>query len=47
MNPAEKITELEMKRDALESQLVVGISEQKEHDIHQRIIVVALTQQHF
>ena len=41
MNPADKITALEEKRGALESQLlVVGISEQKEHDIHQRIIAI-------
>ena len=38
MNPADEITALKTKRDSLEGQLVVGISEQKEHDINQRII---------
>ena len=37
MNPAEKIDALEKKRDTLESQLVSGISEQKEIAIRQQI----------
>ena len=41
MNPDDEIKALKMKRDDLESQLlVVGISEQKEHDIQQRIIAI-------
>ena len=40
MNPAEKIMALEEKRGALESQLVVGISEVERIAIHQRIIAI-------
>ena len=37
MNPAEKITALEMKRDALESQLVVGMDKDREVAIRHQI----------
>ena len=40
MNPADEIKALKEKRDALESQLVVGMDKEERHDINQRIIAI-------
>ena len=40
MNPANKITALEEKRDALESQLVTGMDKDREIAIRQQIVAI-------